>query len=257
MKAINFFRSTYIIMLIGLFGFVFVECSDQSSEPQKQEVITQNPSETIERAGSIGQQHNQILEEAFNYLQQIEGVNRANVHQHIYDFFDARFDQDLASIAKNYYDECRSPNYSIRDNIHTIFLTEIQNLENMLDNSDFVTMQEFKNAVWGYVPTSTFTPEQQVIWSHYTDVLINSFEYWFENIGQWNSLLDQGGGTIFVPFDCEGSWISRAWCNIKKFVKADAESVTITEVVAISSGNGIVTVVVVIRTVSASVAAVS
>jgi len=110
-------RSICVMMLIALFGFIFVECSDQSSEPQKQEVITQNSGEIMELAGSIGQQHNQILEEIFNYLQQIEGVNRANLHQHIHDFFDARFDQDLASIAKDYYDECRNPNYNIRDNI--------------------------------------------------------------------------------------------------------------------------------------------
>jgi len=127
-----------------------------------------------------------------------------------------------------------------------------------LDNSDFATMQEFKNAVWGYVPTSTFTFEQQIIWSYYTDVLINSFEYWYANIGQWNNLLDQGT-IVYVSFACdEGSWFSRAWCNIKRFVKADAETVTIQTVIDISMDpSGFVIVKATVKAVSASVGAVS
>jgi len=86
--------------MIGLIGLVFVECSDQNAnETQKQEFVTTDLDETGVRISSVnvGEEHNKILDEIFNHLNQVKGLNRENAREHAYDFFDTHFDQNLAS----------------------------------------------------------------------------------------------------------------------------------------------------------------
>jgi len=172
---------------------------------------------------SVGQEHNRILDEIFDHLKQVNGLNRENAHEHVYDFFDKRFDRDLASLAKEYYDKYRDPKYDIYEDVSPPILTEIRKLDDVLDNSDFANMQEFKKAVLEYVPTSAFTSEQEVMWNNYTDVLVHSTEYWGANLDSWNNLL--GSNTSYDDDDkCPGGWWKRLWCNVKKFAVADANA---------------------------------
>jgi len=222
MTRINFFRPIVVFIMIGLIGLVFVECSDQNAdETQKQEFVTTDLGETGARTSSVGKEHNRILNEIFNHLNQVKGLNRENVREHVYDFFDTHFDQNLAYVAKEYYDKYCDPNYNIYDGVSPNIMMEIQNLSDMLDNSDFANMEEFKNAVLTYTPTTLFTVQEHVMWNNYTDVFVHSFEYWEGNLDQWNNLLGQNQN---VTFACTGSWFAKAWCNIKKFVSADASA---------------------------------
>jgi len=225
MLSTKFFKSIFFTsVMIGLIGFVFVECSDQSAdETQKQqEFITTDLGEIGARSSSVGQEHNRILDEVFDHLKQIEGLNRENAREQVYNFFDTHFDQDLATLAKEYYDKYSDPNYNIYDGVSANIMTEIQNLENMLDNSDFANMQEFKNAVLTYTPTTLFTVQEQIMWENYTDVFVHSFEYWESNLDQWNGLIT--GGNPGYAIECSGSWFKRLWCSAKKFIAADASA---------------------------------
>jgi len=238
MTKLKFFRSIFFITMVGLIGLVFVKCSDQNTdETQNQEFVITDLGEIMERSnGSVGRQHNEVLDKIFDHLRQVDGINRDNVREHVHNFFDTHYEQGLASLAKEYYDKYSNPNYNIYEDVSPVILAEIHHLENMLDNSDFADMQEFRNAVLGYVPTSVFTPEQQVMWNNYTDVFVHSFEYWEGNLDQWSDLLGQNPDYVV---NCSGSWFKRLWCNTKKIVKADASAALGAALSGVSSGTAI------------------
>jgi|GEM_PF-1321180 len=227
MTRINFFRSIFTIAMIGLIGLVFVGCSDQSADQtqKQQEFITTDLGETGARTtSSVGKEHNRILDEIFNHLNQVKGLNRENAREHIHGFFDTHYEQNLATLAIECYDKYSDPNYNIYEGVSPNIMTEILNLENMLDNSDFAYIQEFKNAVLTYTPTTLLSVQEQVIWKNYTDVLVHSFEYWDANLDQWNNLLGQNQN--ITNNECSGveGWFKRAWCNVKRFVSTDASA---------------------------------
>jgi len=237
MLSTKFFRSIFVLTMIGLIGLFFVECSDQNAdETQKQEFVSTDLGETGARTSSVGKEHNRILDEIFNHLNQVKGLNRENAREHVYDFFDTRFDQDLASVAKEYYEKYSDPNYNIYEGVSPNFMINIQNLENMLDSSDFTGMQEFKNAVLGHTPTTLLSVQEQMMWNNYTDILVHSFEYWEENLDQWNNLLGPNPGNVV---HCSGGWFKRFWCNAKKFAKADASAALGAALSGVTSGTAI------------------
>lgn len=203
-----------IIFFIAFTGLWSCNSDEQSSDSISSEIPYQS-----RQAVSIGEEHNLMLSEMFDYLEEINNLDESNVGFNVNEFFETNLNEEESATAMQYYNYHQQTNYDIYEDFTPQLKIEVENLNGIIDNADFSNMEEFKTAVRQYRLTTTLSQQEQQVWDAYTDVFVHSFEYWEENLDSWEILIK---GNASDPIVKNNGWIKRLWNKIKTYVAADA-----------------------------------
>lgn len=169
---------------------------------------------------SIGELHNQGLENMYNYLSSIPDLNATNIHEYSKSFLSSNYNQE----ASDYY-TLTINGFDFNQQFSEEFKNEIDYLYYQLDEGiiDFDNFSAFSAYMYDYNTTYIHTANDLKAWEVYVDIFVHSLDYWSINLEKWQNLLDQNNNHMLSDDKkcSEGSWLKRTWCNTKKFVGAD------------------------------------
>jgi hypothetical protein len=231
-KKIIFFTPLILVLL-------FFSC-DFSNESVG---VDQDFNKSLAKEGvSIGEQHNIMLAKLYNHLDSIQTIDSLNIDGHVLDFFNSNFTTDESNIAREYYFYYRNPNNDIFRDFTPNLKTEKDNLIQILDNAEFSNISEFRLALDNYSFLTTLNSDERLAWAVFTDVLYHSFDYWSQNLSNWEQLLNTQNVSLGDPVPCSerGSWFSRNWCRAKDYVIADASGSAGTIIFTLAFSNPVV-----------------
>lgn len=233
-------KKTFLVFVMSL--FVINSCGNRNGSISDDDFISNLSQNSVSSnkgtSESVGEIHNQYLEETFLYLFAQGTVNPSNIGNHCINYFGTIEDGDIASDYFNYVGT--NGNFDVY--FSTEFKSEIQNLNNALEAEDFTNITEFKDFISEYSLIFIKDSNEIIAWENYKDVFIHSFEYWEDNIDDWKSLGSNASGKGGSYSICEiyTSWWKRAWCNVKSFVGMDAAGAAGYTIGALISGNPVV-----------------
>lgn len=188
---------------------------------------------------SAGELHNMHLDEIFDYLTAQHDLNSSNIDQYSHNYFNSI---EYGNLATNSYNNVRA-NGEYDFEFSEDFINEMENLNLILETSDFANMEDFKNYILTYNPTFLEDENDLIAWEYYVDVFSHSFEYWAGNSHEWMglvsgkfNLLSSEGGKCK-----DGGWWKRTWCNVRSFVVSDAAAAASNVIVTLIAGTNPVT----------------
>ncbi|MBP0613921.1 hypothetical protein J8J42_12820 [Chryseobacterium sp. cx-311] len=209
---------------------------------------------------SVGESHNLHLGDMYEYLSTQNNLDSSNIHQYAHTFFGS---MDNGELASEDYDFVKN-NGSYSSLLSSDFNAEISRLNQMLEASDFSDINEFKNYMYNYTPIHITDKNELIAWEYYADTFFHSFEYWSNNIDNWNTLIvsnNSAGNPVaasnsYPICGVYSSWWKRTWCNVGVFAGVDAASAGVKALVALISGSPIVFGTIVASAVGASASSV-
>jgi len=207
--------------LIFIAGFVGASCSNDDTKEklnsEENSIMTKSSA-----TPSIGELHNQGLENMYSYLSSIPDLNSTNIHDYSKSFLSSNYNQE----ASDYY-SLTVDGFDFNQQFSEEFNNEIAYLYHQLDEGliDFDNFSDFSTYMYSYNTMYIHTTNDLKAWEVYVDIFVHSLDYWSTNLDKWQTLLEQNNASNSILNDnkkcSEGSWLKRTWCNTKKFVGAD------------------------------------
>lgn len=213
----------------------FSSCSDDEKNNKNErisyeEITVNHKTVSSEAEQSIGERHNYYLEKVYNVLSLQSDLNSSNIHSYIEKYFLDELNNNEANTSIAYYNEIiMNPVYDYSDVLPISIQHEINNLNALLDNSDFENEEELRYLINTNTPVQRLSAEDEMLWNNYTDVFVNSFVYWADNITRWESLMNKSSNfsnTVTLKENpCRGKkFLARMWCYIKPYAVTDASA---------------------------------
>lgn len=206
-------------VIFGVFGVVALSLgiwSCTKENHRKEEIKNSAVVENIDnnkalsvKSLSVGSLHNQYLDEFYQELSQIRGLDKNNIQYYLGQIFDRkRVDGQKLDPA-----EIEKIRYNVLDE-------ELKNLSEGIVKNKIKTDQQLRDYVSNYTPLNNFSSRERIIFNNSKDVLYYSAIYWKYNIKKWYDLTSEPLPSNYVIY----SWPwDEIWDSVKRIVQKDVE----------------------------------
>lgn len=221
------------LFLLTIVSLMSIACSN---DDKNEELISEegNLLTTNSATPSIGELHNQGLDEMYLYLTGIPDLDADNIHNYSKSFLESNYDEE----ASNYY-SLVVDGFDFNSQLSEEFNNEIDYLYFQLDEGiiDFDNFNDFNSYMNNYKTKFIQEENDLIAWEVYVDIFVHSLDYWSTNLDKWENLLGQDNNQILTnKKDCtQRTWVGRAWCNTKKYIGADVGAGASNVIIALAS----------------------